>query len=244
MPTHPSGRSERMVGSATPVWERERRSAADCVRGGTVARVLATPRRSDARSAVGAVPGLALLRTYRRKWLGSDLVAGLVVTTLLVPQGMAYAELAGLPPITGLYTTVHGPARLRGVRPVPGPGAGPGLVPRADDRRHPAAAGRRRRRPRAGRGLRLGAGADGRGDHGAGRGVPARVRGGPALPADPDRLHERAGPHHPRRPAAQAVRLLGGRRHPAGRDGRLRGAARRRGDARAGPRGGARRASR
>ena len=53
-----------------------------------------------------AVPGLAVLRTYRRAWLGSDLVAGLVVTTLLVPQGMAYAELAGLPPITGLYTTV------------------------------------------------------------------------------------------------------------------------------------------
>ena len=53
-----------------------------------------------------AVPGLAVLRTYRRAWLANDLVAGLVLTTLLVPQGMAYAELAGLPPITGLYTTV------------------------------------------------------------------------------------------------------------------------------------------
>ena len=59
------------------------------------------------RSSLGrAVPGLTLVRTYRRGWLGNDLVAGLVVTTLLVPQGMAYAELAGLPPITGLYTTV------------------------------------------------------------------------------------------------------------------------------------------
>lgn len=37
---------------------------------------------------------------------GKDLIAGLVLTTLLVPQGMAYAELAGLPAITGLYTTV------------------------------------------------------------------------------------------------------------------------------------------
>ncbi len=37
---------------------------------------------------------------------GRDLIAGLVLTTLLVPQGMAYAELAGLPPITGLYTTI------------------------------------------------------------------------------------------------------------------------------------------
>ncbi|MGY1604758.1 SulP family inorganic anion transporter [Geodermatophilus sp. SYSU D00815] len=46
------------------------------------------------------------LRGYRPAWLGKDLVAGVVLTALLVPQGMAYAELAGLPPITGLYTTI------------------------------------------------------------------------------------------------------------------------------------------
>ncbi|CAM5257279.1 putative sulfate transporter [Streptomyces alboniger] len=51
-------------------------------------------------------PGLKTLRTYRRKWLAKDIVAGIVLSTLLVPQGMAYAELAGLPPITGLYTSV------------------------------------------------------------------------------------------------------------------------------------------
>ena len=39
--------------------------------------------------------------SYRREWLVRDVVAGVVLTTLLVPQGMAYAELAGLPPITG-----------------------------------------------------------------------------------------------------------------------------------------------
>ena len=38
--------------------------------------------------------------------MGKDLVAGIVLCALLVPQGMAYAELAGLPAITGLYTTV------------------------------------------------------------------------------------------------------------------------------------------
>src|SRR6516165_6834456 len=46
------------------------------------------------------------LSSYRREWLGKDVVAGIVLSTLLVPQGMAYAELAGLPPITGLYTTI------------------------------------------------------------------------------------------------------------------------------------------
>ncbi|MEU1229412.1 sulfate permease [Streptomyces sp. NPDC005828] len=57
-------------------------------------------------SRLRAVPGVRALSTYRREWLVKDLVAGVVLTTLLVPQGMAYAELAGLPSITGLYTTV------------------------------------------------------------------------------------------------------------------------------------------
>jgi len=52
------------------------------------------------------MPGLRAARTYRRGWLGRDIVAGLVLCALLVPQGMAYAELAGLPAIMGLYTTV------------------------------------------------------------------------------------------------------------------------------------------
>src|SRR3954447_13159209 len=66
------------------------------------------------------VPGIDLARTYQRSWLSKDLLAGLVLTALLVPQGMAYAELAGLPPITGLYTSmlcllgyaVFGPSRI------------------------------------------------------------------------------------------------------------------------------------
>ena len=66
------------------------------------------------------VPGIAAARTYERAWLSKDVVAGLVLTALLVPQGMAYAELAGLPAITGLYTSimcllayaVFGPSRI------------------------------------------------------------------------------------------------------------------------------------
>ena len=52
------------------------------------------------------VPGLRTLREYERAWLPSDLVAGVVLTALLVPVGMGYAQAAGLPPITGLYATI------------------------------------------------------------------------------------------------------------------------------------------
>ena len=51
-------------------------------------------------------PGLVLLRRHRGAGLRRDLVAGVVLAALLVPQGMAYATLAGLPPVTGLYATV------------------------------------------------------------------------------------------------------------------------------------------
>ena len=53
-----------------------------------------------------AVPGVGMLRTYKPAWLRFDLVAGIVLAAILVPQGLAYAELAGLPPVTGLYTTI------------------------------------------------------------------------------------------------------------------------------------------
>jgi high affinity sulfate transporter 1 len=71
------------------------------------------------------VPGLQAAREYQREWLRDDLVAGIVLTALLVPQGMAYAELAGLPPIAGVYATlvpllayaVFGPSRILVVAP-------------------------------------------------------------------------------------------------------------------------------
>jgi high affinity sulfate transporter 1 len=66
------------------------------------------------------VPGVTVLRSYQAAWLPRDVIAGLVLTALLVPQGMAYAQLAGLPPVTGLYTSilcllgyaVFGPSRV------------------------------------------------------------------------------------------------------------------------------------
>jgi high affinity sulfate transporter 1 len=97
-----------------------------------------------------AVPGVRLVRTYRRAWLGGDIVAGVVLTALLVPQGMAYAELAGLPPVTGLYTTVlallayalFGPSRILVLGPdsALGPLIAAALVPLVDARADPARA--------------------------------------------------------------------------------------------------------
>src|SRR3954464_8595632 len=52
------------------------------------------------------LPGAADLRNYHRRWLRPDLLAGLAVWAVLVPQGLAYGELAGLSPVTGLYTAL------------------------------------------------------------------------------------------------------------------------------------------
>jgi high affinity sulfate transporter 1 len=66
------------------------------------------------------LPGLGTLRHYELSWLRHDIVAGLVVTTMLVPVGIAYAEAAGVPGINGLYATIvpllayalFGPSRI------------------------------------------------------------------------------------------------------------------------------------
>ena len=65
-------------------------------------------------------PGLATLLDYRRSWFVNDLIAGLVLTAILVPVGMGYAEASGLPAINGLYATIlplvayaiFGPSRI------------------------------------------------------------------------------------------------------------------------------------
>ena len=51
------------------------------------------------------IPALEWLRNYNREDLKGDLTAGLIVAIMLVPQGMAYAMLAGLPPVVGLYAS-------------------------------------------------------------------------------------------------------------------------------------------
>jgi len=66
------------------------------------------------------LPGLLTLRSYRADWLAHDIVAGLVLVTMLVPVGIAYAAASGVPGIYGLYATIvpllayalFGPSRI------------------------------------------------------------------------------------------------------------------------------------
>lgn len=66
------------------------------------------------------VPGLQMISAYKLSWLTSDVAAGLVLTTMLLPVGIAYAEASGVPGIYGLYATVipllayamFGPSRI------------------------------------------------------------------------------------------------------------------------------------
>jgi len=51
-------------------------------------------------------PGLVTLRRYERAWLRHDIAAGLVMTAMLVPVGIAYAQASGVPGIHGLYATI------------------------------------------------------------------------------------------------------------------------------------------
>ena len=66
------------------------------------------------------LPGLVTLRQYEPSWLKHDVVAGIVMTTMLVPVGIAYAQASGVPGINGLYATIvpllayalFGPSRI------------------------------------------------------------------------------------------------------------------------------------
>ena len=147
------------------------------------------------------LPALAWTGTYRRAWLGRDVFAGIVLTAILVPAGMGYAEASGLPAIVGLYATIVpllayaalGPSRILVLGPdlallpliaavvVPLVGRQPG----PGDRDRGAAGARRRGR-----------------DH-RGRGGAARVPDRSPVRARPAWLPERHRPDRLRQPAAR-----------------------------------------
>ena len=104
------------------------------------------------------LPGLNILRQYEASWLPHDVVAGLVLTSMLVPVGIAYAVASGLPGINGLYATIipllayalFGPSRIL----VLGPDS---IAGRSHPRRCPSAV-RRGPRTRCGPGQHDGSG--------------------------------------------------------------------------------------
>ena len=83
-------------------------------------RIARPGRSSDQSGWTRWLPGLQTLRRYEAAWLRHDVVAGLVLTTMLVPVGIAYAVASGLPGIYGLYATIvpllayalFGPSRI------------------------------------------------------------------------------------------------------------------------------------
>jgi high affinity sulfate transporter 1 len=77
-------------------------------------------RETQPKGVLRWIPGFTTLRTYQPTWLLKDLVAGFVLTAILVPVGMGYAQAARLPAIYGLYATIvpllayaiFGPSRI------------------------------------------------------------------------------------------------------------------------------------
>ena len=174
---------------------------------------------ADPRSIPPAAPGsvlerlprLATLRRYERAWLVPDVVGGIVLTAILVPVGMGYAEAAGLQPINGLYATMAPLVATRSLGPsrilVLGPDSS--LAPLIAATIVPLAAGDSANAvalrpvwPSVG-GLSLC-----RGDRSRG------FRHRPAVKAHPLRLPQRHRADGLRRPAAEAVWFLDRRRGP------------------------------
>jgi high affinity sulfate transporter 1 len=83
-------------------------------------RIALAQRRGDLAGWIRWLPGLETLLSYQSAWLRHDIVAGLVLTTMLVPVGIAYAVASGVPGIHGLYATIvpllayalFGPSRI------------------------------------------------------------------------------------------------------------------------------------
>jgi high affinity sulfate transporter 1 len=81
---------------------------------------LARPLTPDTAGWMRWLPGLQTVRRYKLSWLPHDMMAGLVLTTMLVPAGIAYAVASGVPGIYGLYATIvpllayalFGPSRI------------------------------------------------------------------------------------------------------------------------------------
>ncbi len=172
-----------------------------------------TPSR-PAASRTRWLPGLQLLRHYPADWWRHDVAAGLVLTTMLVPVGIAYAVASGLPGIHGLYATItgllayalFGPSRIL----VMGPDSSLAALILAVVL--PLAAGDPARAVALAGAMALAVGSDLHRRRAGQAGLHHRV----AVQTHPLRLHERHCARGHRQPAAQAVRHHDCGRRPAG----------------------------
>jgi high affinity sulfate transporter 1 len=88
-------------------------------------RILGRVKAADQRRWTRWIPGVTVARGYQRDWLRHDIIAGLVLTSILIPVGIAYAVASGLPGIYGLYATIvpllayalFGPSRILVIGP-------------------------------------------------------------------------------------------------------------------------------
>ncbi len=159
---------------------------------------------------------LRRVRRFDRSCLRPDGFAGLGVAAYLVPQVMAYATLAGLDPVVGLWACLVPLAIYALAGHVAAALSGPGVDDRHHDGRGAGPTGRRRRRDLRHHGRVHGAAR--RGDVPAGRHPAAGDRRLPAEQAGADRLPRGRRGHHDRRPAGQVVRHHRLRRHAADPD--------------------------
>ena len=160
-------------------------------------------RRLRQPGADAIVSRLAVLRSHGARWLSKDVMAGLILTALLVPQGIACADLAGLPD----HRPVHLDASASSAKPfrpckilVLGPDSSLGPMSPPPFFLSLGADGDPARAVALAAILSLLMGAM----TGTGRRSAARVRGRPSLQAHHDRLHERPGPDHPGGPSCRS----------------------------------------
>jgi len=145
------------------------------------------------------LPGIQFLSEYQAAWFPRDVMAGLVLATMLVPVGIAYALASGVPGIYGLYATIvpllayalFGPSRIL----VLGPDSS--LAPVILAVVLPLSGG-----PRKHDGASLGS------DVHVDRRVASGIRHRASFEADSLRLHERHRAHRVNQPVTKALRLL------------------------------------
>src|SRR5262249_42594931 len=63
-------------------------------------------RAGRSKSLATLFPGLTALRRYDRSWFRHDLIAGVSVAAVAIPIAIAYSDLAGVPPVNGLYASI------------------------------------------------------------------------------------------------------------------------------------------